>query len=139
VRTGTTDANGLAAVSYLPGRAAGTYPLVITFAGDATDGRATLRGPTVTVLVEGTGLAALKSARNGTARTVTTTLTDDDAHAVAGQPVEWWANGKRVATTTTDAHGKATYAKAAAGQSVVAKYPGLTGKYAAATTKALKV
>ena len=35
-------------------------------------------------------------------RTVTATLLDNDKHAIAGQKVVWYVNGKKVATLTTD-------------------------------------
>lgn len=139
VKTGTTNAAGLATVSFTPAKGAGTYPLTITFAGDATDGKAKLTGINVTVLVETTKLAAIKAtSTSATARTVTTTLTDNDAKPVTGK-VEWWANGKKVATTSTDGKGKATYKGAKAGQTIVAKYAGIAGKYAPSASKPLKL
>ena len=140
VRTATTNASGVATTTYTPTRPAGTYALTITFAGDATDGRTQLTGISVTVRTEPTKLAALKSTKtSATARTVTTTLSDDDSHVLAGHKVEWWANGKKMTTTNTDSKGRATYKGAKAGQTIVAKYAGVTGKYVATSSKALKL
>jgi hypothetical protein len=140
VRTATTGANGVATVTFVSTGPAGAYPLTISFDGDATDGHATFRGVSVTVVAEKTRLAVLTWTRtSATARTVTTVLSDDDGHVLAGQKVEWWVNGKRVTTTTTTSRGKAAFTGAKAGQSVVAKYAGVTGKYVATVTKAAKV
>jgi hypothetical protein len=139
-RPATTNAGGVATTTFTPAKAAGRYPLTITFPGDETDGRATLTGVSVTVVAETTRLAALKATRtSATARSVTTTLTDDDGRAVPGQKVEWWAGGKRVATTTTDTKGRTTYAGARSGQSVVAKHPGVAGRYLASASRPLTV
>jgi hypothetical protein len=130
-RTVTTDASGVAELTYVPPQAAGTYAVTAAYAGDATDGAARAAGAELTVVAERTSLQA---ARTGTGHKVTATLTDDDRHPVAGQRVAWLAGGKQVATGTTDRSGRCTYA-ATAGQRVQARFAAVAGKYAAATSK----
>jgi hypothetical protein len=140
VLTATTDAQGLARAVYTPAKPAGRYPLTVEFAGDATDGKARLAAPPVTVVTEATRLSALtvkKTSASG--RAVGTTLTDDDGKPLGGQPVVWYAAGKKAATTTTNARGVATWTGAKAGQSVVARFAGAAGRYAAAASKARTV
>ena len=140
VRTATTDANGVARTSFTPTQPAKAYPLTISFAGDATDGRVTLSGLSVTVVAEATRLAALKAVKTSvTGRTVSTTLTDDDGKALGRQQVAWYAGSKKLATTATTARGVATYKGAKAGQTLVAKFGGLTGRYAASASRPRKV
>jgi hypothetical protein len=135
-RTLTTDAAGEVRIALAAAPVAGTYEIKVTYPGDDTSGRGegiatlTVRAETIRVAV------AVKKA--GTARTVTATLTEDDPTAFAKQPVVWYVNGKKVASGTTDAAGRAVYKGAKAGQSVQARYAGLTGRYAAAASPTVK-
>lgn len=138
----TTDAAGLAKAAYTPAVGAGTYKATVTFAGDAGNGKATLSGDTVVVVVkaEGARFAPLQVARpSATARSVTATLTDDDKHAIAGQRVDWYVGGKKVATLTTDRNGRTTCKTAKRGQTVQAKFAGVAGKYVSASSASLKL
>ena len=140
-KTGTTDANGVATVTIATGlKASGTpYPVTVTFAGDATDGKAKLTG-TILVTPEKTVFAPLAVARpSATTRTVTATLTDDDKKPLAAQKVEWLVNGKKVATLTTDAKGKSVYKGAKPGQLVQARFVAVSGKYLGALSNKPKV
>jgi hypothetical protein len=140
--TATTDANGLAKAAYTPAVGAGTYKVTVTYAGDADNGKAALSGDTVVVVVkaEVARFAPLQAARlSATARSVTATLTDDDKHPIAGQKVDWYAGGRKVATLTTDKTGRTTYRAAKPGQTVQAKFAGVAGKYLAASSVSLKL
>jgi hypothetical protein len=127
--TATSGSDGVARASVDPGAVAGTYPLVASFAGDSVAGKASVTTPLV-VTVEGTRLA-LSFAKNGSKRTATARLADDDGQPLAGQVVTFLVNGKKAGTATTNASGVATFA-AKAGQTVVADFAAVTGKYAAA-------
>jgi hypothetical protein len=136
-RTMTTNADGAVPVALAAAPVAGTYDIKAVYAGDDASGRGEGTG-VLTVKAE-TVRVALAVAKAGTARTVTATLTEDDPKAFAKQPVVWYVNGKKVATGTTDAAGRAVYKGAKAGQSVQAKYAGLAGRYAAAASSNVKV
>jgi hypothetical protein len=131
--TATTDQSGVATLTYVPPQGAGSYTVTATFAGNATDGAAKVTGAELAVTTERT---ALKAARAGTTHKVVATLTDDDAHAVAGQRIAWLVGGKQVATGTTDKSGRCAYA-AKAGQRVQARFAAVAGKYAAASSKTI--
>jgi hypothetical protein len=137
--TGVTDANGVATVAYVPTRGAGTAAVTVTYAGDEAVGAAKTTG-SVVVRAEATKFNALAVAKpSSTARTVTATLLDDDKRPVAGQKVDWYVNGKKVATVATDSKGRSVFKAAKPAQSVQAKFAGLAGKYAAAASTAVKV
>ncbi len=132
--TATSDADGVVAMALPAMLPAGTYPVVVRFAGDDSTGKRKAMG-TLVVSREVTKLAALKVAKpTRTTRTVTATLLDDDGHAVAGQRVDWYVNGRKVGTATTDSKGRAVLKTAKPGQRVQARYPGVSGKYAAASS-----
>lgn len=136
---GVTNASGVASVTYKATKTAGTHPVTVFFPGDDTDGKTTLAG-TVVVAPEVTKFNALAVARpTSTTRKVTATLLDDDKRAVAGQKVSFFVNGKRVATLVTNSKGQAVYSGAKPGQTVHATFTAVSGKYAAATAKAVKV
>jgi hypothetical protein len=136
---GTTNADGVVSVSFKPTSRAGTYPVVAFFKGDATNGKTMLAGE-VNVLAENTGFGALSVAKpTTTTRRVTATLLDDDKHAVAGQKVVWYVNGKKATTQTTNTKGQVVYTAAKPGQTVYAAFVAVAGKYNAATAKAVKV
>lgn len=128
-QTVKTGADGVARTALNPGLPAGTYPLTASFAGDSAAGAVELP-TTFKVLVEKTR-TALTATASGTKRTVVAKLTDDDAKVLAGQVVTWFVNGKKVATSKTTAKGTATLTTAKPGQTVLAQYAGLAGKYAA--------
>jgi hypothetical protein len=137
--TDTTDAEGVAAVNYTPKLPAGTYDVLVTFAGDEAVGKAKLKG-TVTVKQEVTKFAALVVAKpTTTTRVVTATLNDDDRHPVAGQKVDFYVNGKKVATVVTNSKGQAVYKGAKPLQSVQAKFATVTGKYTGSNSEVKKV
>jgi hypothetical protein len=126
--TAKSGPDGVARAALAPGVTAGSYSVVAAFAGDATASKVSLTTP-FTVAVEKTKVA-LSVAKSGSKRTVTAKLLDDDNHAVAGQTVNWYVNGKKVGSGKTDAAGAVTYV-AKAGQTVVAEFLAVTGKYAA--------
>jgi hypothetical protein len=135
----TTGADGVANAAYVPRVPAGRYAVTVTFDGDATDGKARLTG-SVDVVAEATRFNALQVAKpSATARTVTATLVDDDKHPVAGQKVDFYVSGKRVATVATDAAGRAVYKAAKKGQSVQARSVGTAGRYLAAASAPVQV
>jgi hypothetical protein len=136
---GTTDEDGVAEVTAPAATPAGTYPVKAFYQGDE-DVRDAEAVADLVVVPEVTILAPLKIAKpNTTTRYATTTLLDDDKTPVAGQKIEWWVNGKKVATTTTDSLGQSTYKALKPGQSVQAKFSKVLGKYAAAAGKPVKV
>jgi hypothetical protein len=139
--TGTTDANGRAVATYGPIRVpAGTYPVTISFAGEGTTQRASTASGTLTVSAEACSFKPLKVAKPSTkTRVVTATLVDDANHAVAGVPVTWWVNGRKVATGKTASNGTVVLKSAKPGQTVQAKFAGVAKMYLAANSKAVRV
>jgi hypothetical protein len=136
--TATTGADGIAKATYVPALKAGTYAVDAVFAGDKEVGKAKVSG-TIVVTGETAVFNALQVAKpTATTRTVTATLLDNDKHAVAGQKVDWYVNGKKVATVATDSKGRSVYKGAKPGQTVQAKFAGVTGKYSAAASKSVK-
>lgn len=139
VRKATTDEGGVATVTFTPTRTAGSYPVTMTWAGDEEAGKSKLVASLV-IAPEKTKFTALAVAKpSATTRTVTATLLDDDAHALAGQKVDWYVNGKKAATVATDGKGRSVFKAAKPGQSVQARLAAVTGKYAAATSNTAKV
>jgi hypothetical protein len=138
--TATTDANGRATAAYGPIKVrAGTYPVTVTFPGEAALRTATATG-TLTVSPEACVFKALKVAKpSAKTRLVTATLVDNDGHPVAGVPFTWWVNGKKVANAKTASNGTAVLKSAKPGQTVQAKFAGVSGMYLAANSKATKV
>jgi hypothetical protein len=135
----TTDEGGVATVRFTPTRPAGTYPVTMTWAGDEEAGKSRLVA-NLEIAPEKTKFAPLVVAKpSKTARTVTAALTDDDAHAVAGQKVDWYVNGKKAGTVATDAKGRSVFKAAKPGQSVQARLAAVSGKYAAAASNTAKV
>ncbi len=132
--TATTDASGVARTTLATTKTAGSYQMAVSFIGDSAAGPASLNVP-FAVRVEKCKLT-LSVAKQGTRRTVTATLADDDRHAVAGQTVSWYVAGRKVATTRTNSAGRASYAGAKPGQTVVAKFAGVSGKYGTAQAQA---
>lgn len=129
-RTLTTDAAGGVSVTLAAAPAAGTYPLTVRYQGDDYTGDGLGHG-TLTVKPETIRMTPPKVTRSGSARSVTTTLTEDDPRAFAKQPVDWYVNGKKVATVLTDATGRSVFKAALPGQKVQARYAGAAGRYAA--------
>lgn len=127
----TTDAEGLTSLSLPVQDAAGTRALVVRTSGSAGDGE--LRNA-VRVLVE-RSILTLRSSGTGATRTVTATLTDDDAPGtpLAGQPVVLTVDGRSV-TATTDSRGRTTVS-APADATVHASYAGRTGYTSAAKAR----
>lgn len=123
----TTDSTGLATAWVLPNDPS-VKMLRIAYAGDSQAG-ATALSRTFTTLAEKTQLTFAVSG-SGTSRAVTATLTDDDAtrHPIAGGAIEWWVNGKAVASHTTNSSGRDAYF-AQSGQLVEARYLGDAGRY----------
>jgi len=139
VLRGTTNAAGVATVSYKPTIPAGKPKVTVSFAGDADHGKTSVLSE-VTVLAEKTAFGTLVVAKpTTTTRRVTATLLDDDRKPVAGQKVDFYVNGKRAGSATTNAKGQAIFTAAKPTQSVYAKYAGLAGKYLTATSKTVKV
>jgi hypothetical protein len=133
-RTVTTGDDGVATVALTTARAAGAYRYTVTYGGDDYSGTGTGEG-TLTVAPEGVRLSALKVTKpTATSRTVTTTLTDDDAQPLAKQAIVWYVAGKKVATVLTDVQGKSVFKGAKPGQKVQAKFAGVSGRYLAAAS-----
>ena len=134
----TTDDDGIAEASLPTTLLAGSYPIAATFAGDATHRPSTASG-TLVVLPETVVVGALQVAKpTAKTRTATATVLDDDKTPVAGQKLQWWVNGKQVATATTDSKGKAVYRALKPGQTVQARFPAVKGMYAAGVSKPVK-
>lgn len=126
--TRTTNEDGVATATIVPPVSAGRYTVTASFTGDESAASSSAAIPlTVTQEVTRT---TIKSAAAGTKRTVTATVVDDDAHPVAGQVVTWYVNGKKVTTSKTSSAGTATFS-ASAGQTVVAQFNAVAGKYLA--------
>lgn len=130
-RTVVTGDDGTATVGVDAAQPGQAY--AVTFAGDETIGRARVAG-TLDVRPETVRFAPLQVTKAGTARTVTATLLDDDAHPVSGVKVDWYVAGAKVATATTDSRGRVTLRTAKAGQKVQARFAAVPAKYAAATS-----
>ncbi len=129
--TARTGSDGVARASLNPRLAAGSYQLVATFDGDATAEESTVTTP-FTVVAEKTALT-LTVTKSGTKRTVVAKLLDDDKHAVAGQAVAWYVNGKKVSTAKTTSAGTVTLKTAKPGQTVKATFTAVSGKYTGST------
>jgi hypothetical protein len=136
--TATTDESGVAVLPYSALVAAGTHVVTATYGGDEAAGRGTASAPLV-VAPETTKFGPFTVGKAGTGRTITVALTDDDRTAVAAQKVDWYVNGHKAATTTTDSKGKTVFKGAKAGQSVQARFAAVPGKYAAANSATVKV
>jgi hypothetical protein len=137
--TGTTDAAGVVNAPFVAAVPAGTYAVKVSFPGTTDVGKAKASSELV-VTVETTKFPALVVAKpSATTRTVTATLLDDDNKPVVGQRVDWYVNGKKVTTLTTDKAGKTVLKTAKPTQTVQAKLVAVAGKYAAAASASRKV
>jgi hypothetical protein len=118
-----TDGQGTVTLSVPVTEAAGARTLVVRSSGSAGDGE--LRTP-VRVVVERSVLA-VRATGSGASRTVTATLTDDDAprRMLGGQEVTF-AFGARTVTATTDDFGRAT-TTVPAGSTVDVAFAGRSG------------
>jgi FKBP-type peptidyl-prolyl cis-trans isomerase 2 len=125
--TAVTDEEGVATAMFDPGALAGHVSLVATFAGDDTAGAVTLASP-LTVTQEKTKTTAT-AGRSGTKRTLTAKVVDDDNQPVAGQTVTFLVGSKKVGTAKTSAAGTAVFTQGVAGQTVVANFAAVAGKY----------
>jgi len=137
----TTDANGLAKATItsitLP---AGSYPVTATFPGEDTTLKTSSVTGTLKVSAEKTVFTALKIAKaSATTRTVTTTLLDDLKKPIAGVRVDWYVNGKKTTSATTDKTGKVVLKGAKPGQKVQARYAGKVGYWLASVSSIAKV
>jgi hypothetical protein len=137
--TATTDANGVATVTYKATIPAGPHGVTATFAGDADGAKSVAEGSLLVALEKVTFSALRVTKPSATTRVVTATLLDDDKAPAAGQRVTWYVNGAKVATLVTDAKGNSVYKAAKPGQYVQVKFAGLAGKYAAATSSRVRV
>lgn len=137
----TTDANGLATAAYGPVHvAAGSYPVTVAFAGDTTTYKHSSATGTLKVTAAKTLFTALKVTKpSAKTRVVTTTLLDDAKKPVAGARVDWYANGKKVASSTTDKTGKAVFKTGKPGQTVQARYAGKPGMLLASASKSARL
>lgn len=127
-----TASNGIAKAALNPGLVAGAYTLVTSFAGDSLAAKVSTSTP-FTVAVEKTKLV-LTVAKSGTKRTVTARLLDDDNKPVAGQTVNWYVNGKKVASAKTNAAGVVTFTRAAPTQTVTAEFLAVAKRFAGSKT-----
>ena len=119
-----TDAAGTVRWTLPLDVATGTYDLSATYAGAATlqpsgDHQA------FDVRAEDTATSLAAAPKKGGALTATVTDADAPSSAVAGVPVDFLADGVRVATVTTDAQGVASYTPAKrAKRTYEARFPG---------------
>ncbi|HEY4028258.1 MAG TPA: choice-of-anchor P family protein [Candidatus Dormibacteraeota bacterium] len=118
--TGTTDSNGSASCSLTPAEAAGTYPLVASFGGDATH-NGTGATASFVVTLEETTLAYTGPARaaNGQPLTLSGVLKEDGATPIAGRPVTFTigtGGSAQSCTGTTAAGGSAACSIASVNQ-----------------------
>ena len=109
VGSASTDATGVATASNvdLGGRAAGTYTLTASFAGDASFGASTATGNLVVGSAVTTVSAVSGSAAFGGPATLTATLKAGSA-VVPGKTVTFSVGGAVVGSASTDATGVAT-------------------------------
>jgi len=137
----TTDTTGLAKATFtsitLP---AGSYPVTATFPGEDTTLKTSSVTGTLKVSAQKTVFTALKIAKaSATTRTVTTTLLDDLKKPIAGVRVDWYVNGKKTTSSTTDKTGKVVLKGAKPGQKVQARYAGKVGYWLASVSSIAKV
>jgi len=139
--TGKTDANGLAKATYGPVNvAAGSYPVTATFPGDGTTYKTSSMTGTLKVSAQRTVFTALKVTKpSAKSRLVTTTLLDDLNKPIAGARVDWYVNGKKAASMTTDKSGRVTFRTGKPGQTVQARYAGKSGMLLPAVSKSAKL
>lgn len=138
--TGTTDANGVATATFasvpVP---AGTYPVTATFPGEGTTLKTSSVSGTLTVSAQKTVFGPLKVTKASTStRTVTVALLDDLKKPVAGAKVDWYVNGKKITTATTDKTGTVVLRGVKPGQKIQAKYAGKPGYLLAAVSTIVK-
>lgn len=132
--TGTTDANGAASCSLTPGEPAGSYPLVATFAGDATDTDASATA-TFTVTREETTLTYTGPTRaaNGEPLTLSGVLKEDGTAPIGGRTVTFTIGTGASAQScdgTTNAAGSASCTIASVNQPVVVTSVPVTAVFA---------
>jgi hypothetical protein len=125
--TAVTDTEGVAQTTIDPGLPAGTYSLVEAFAGDGSAAAVTLTTP-FTVTPEVTKVT-FKIVKSGQKRTVIATLKDDDGKYVVGQLLNWYVDGRKVASGRTNSSGAVTLATAKPTQTVKGDFTGVSGKY----------
>ncbi|WP_165960520.1 Ig-like domain-containing protein [Actinocrispum wychmicini] len=121
--SGTTNASGAASCSLTPGEPAGPYPLVASFAGDATDTDASATA-TFTVTLEETTLAYTGPTRaaNGEPITLSGVLKEDGTAPINGRTVTFTigtGGSAQSCTGTTNAAGAASCTIASVNQPVV--------------------
>jgi hypothetical protein len=138
--TGTTDANGLATATFGPDTVpAGSYQVVAQFPGEGTTYKTSSATATLVVSAAKTSFTALKITKpSATTRQVTTTLLDDMHKPVAGVKVDWYVDGKKTTSTTTDKTGKAVLRTAKPGQKVQARFAGKPGIWLASASAVAK-
>jgi hypothetical protein len=135
--TAVTDEEGVATAMFDPGALAGHVNLITTFAGDDNAGAVTLSSPLI-VTQEKTKTTAT-AGRSGTKRTVTAKVLDDDSHPVAGQTVTFLVGTKKLGTAKTSSAGIAVFSGGTAGQTIVASFTAVAGKYLASKAPGVKV
>lgn len=136
--TGTTDADGKATATYLASVKGGTLPVTATFPGDSTLFKTSSMSGTIKVSAEKTAFTAPTVKKtSATARLVTTTLQGDNKGAIAGVAVDWYVNGKKVATGKTDKAGKVSFSPKP-GQTVQARFAGRAGMLLPAVSRSVK-
>ena len=131
----TTSGDGTATATLSPGVTAGTYPLAVSFSGDAV-ASGTVVSRSYTVVPETTVLT-LSTRPKRSDRTVTATLRDDDGTPLSGASLTF-RYGSTTTTLVTSARGVAELSGVAAGTEVTATYDGVAGKWlgTSATTRA---
>jgi FKBP-type peptidyl-prolyl cis-trans isomerase 2 len=135
--TAVTDEEGVATAMFDPGALAGHVNLITTFAGDDEAAAVTLSSPLI-VTQEKTKTTAT-AGRSGTKRTVTAKVLDDDNHPVAGQTVTFLVGTKKLGTAKTSSAGIAVFSGGTAGQTIVASFTAVSGKYLASKAPGVKV
>lgn len=109
--SGTTDADGVATVTFPLNDAPGDYNAMVSFAGRAGELTPAVSTAPFTVMKEDSETTLTVSGK-GSKRTLTATLADADASTspLAGQTIVFRANGTQIGTATTNESGVATLA-----------------------------
>ena len=124
--TATTGSDGVLRTALSPGVVAGSYPLTLTYDGDATASRATVTR-SYTVVTEATRLTLTNKSKRSD-RWVLATLKDDDGTPLSGATVTF-SFGGTTRSLVTSSKGLAELHDLAKGQDVTAVYDGVSGKW----------
>lgn len=105
--TATTDATGVASSSRTLTEQPGDYQLFVRYAGAEGTYESSSNTMSFAILRETTE-QTLTVAGNGSKRTITATLNEDDGPAIEGMTISFFANGTAIGEAVTDASGSAS-------------------------------